>query len=360
MKAFFFALLWTLAGWSTSVAEQPTWTEINGTVYGAKPDGQGPIGGGSGYAHVVANGDFTVTNIDALIEALGKAKPGEVVFIPDETELDLTARIHIENLALKIPAGVTLAGNRGQNGSRGAILLSTALKTHGILHSAGPNVRIAGLRIQGPNPNQCLDHHQRAFGPGGDGHAYYYKLPVSDGIISEHPGLEVDNCEISAFSHAGVFLRKGDGHRIHHNDIHHCQYNGLGYGVSHCKASSVVEFNLFDWNRHSIAGSGEPGCGYIARHNVQLDASLSHCFDMHGGRDREDGTDIAGTTIEISNNTFLSPKLAVKIRGVPQDKCEVHHNWFEKHKEAAKAVGGLSEKTKAFDNVYGEKPTAAK
>jgi hypothetical protein len=155
-------------------------------------------------------------------------------------------------------------------------------------------------------------------------------------------------------------LNKGEGHHVHHNHIHHCQYNGLGYGVSHCRASSLVEYNRFDWNRHSIAGTGTPGCSYVARNNVQGESSLSHCFDMHGGRDREDGTDVAGTSIEISNNTFASSRLAVKIRGVPQDKCDVHHNWFMKQEDAAKAVGGLSEKTKAFDNVYGDKPAAAK
>jgi hypothetical protein len=193
------AILWIGLSGAALPAEQPTWTEIDGVVYGAKPDAQGPIGGGAGYARGISTGDFVVDSIDALIEALEKAKPGQVVFIPGETELDLTARIYIEDLVLKVPAGVTLAGNRGQNGSRGAIFLSTALKTKGILHTAGPNVRVTGLRLQGPNPNQCLDHHRRAFGPGGGEHAYYYKLPVSEGIVAEHAKLEVDNCEISGF-----------------------------------------------------------------------------------------------------------------------------------------------------------------
>ena len=29
-------------------ADPPTWIETDGTVYGAKPDDRGPIGGGSG------------------------------------------------------------------------------------------------------------------------------------------------------------------------------------------------------------------------------------------------------------------------------------------------------------------------
>ncbi len=336
-------------------AEKPTWVEIDNTVYGARPDKRGPIGGGAGYANIVTRGDYTVKDLDALLAALAKAKAGQVVFIPAETLIDLTARVYIEGLVLEVPAGVTLAGNRGHRGSKGALLTSDALKTPVMIRPTGPGVRITGLRIAGPNPKRYLDHHRRAFGPGGTRHKYYYKFPTSDGIRTEHPRLEVDNCEISAFSHAGIYLVKGDGHHVHHNFIHHCQYNGLGYGVCHNTASSLIEYNLFDWNRHSIAGTGRAGCSYVARHNVELGVSLSHCFDMHGGRDRKDGTDIAGTTIEIYNNTFGAPQSPVVIRGVPQDKCEVHHNRFLKHRQAARAVRA-ARKTRVYDNAYADKP----
>jgi hypothetical protein len=338
-------------------ADDKTWVEIGNQVYGAKPDARGPIGGGNGYRNIITKGDYTVTDLDSLLDALSKAMPGQVVFIPAETEIDLTARIYIEELVLVVPGGVTLAGERGRNGSKGALLTSDALKTPVMIRIAGPNVRITGLRIQGPCPKRYLDHHRRSYGPGGGGSGYYYKFPTSDGIRTEYPGLEVDNCEISAFSHGGIMLASGEGHRIHHNSIHHCQYNGLGYGVVHDTATSLIEYNLFDWNRHSIAGTGRPGSGYIARHNVELGESLSHCFDMHGGRDRNDGTDIAGTSIEISNNTFRPPNASVVIRGVPEQKCEVHNNWFLKHTDAKQAVRA-SEKTVVSNNAYWEKPKA--
>lgn len=343
---------------SCVAAGEPTWLEIDGTVYGAKADERGPIGGGSGYANIVTKGDFTVKDLDALLDALSKAKAGQVVFIPGETEIDLTARIYIEQLVLEVPGGVTLAGERGHDGSRGAILTSDALKTPVVIRPTGPDVRITGLRIRGPNPKRYLAHHRRAFGPGGGGHEYYYKFPTSDGIRTEQPRLEVDNCEISAFGHAGTYLMNGEDHHVHHNFIHHCQYNGLGYGVSHNTASSLIEYNLFDWNRHSIAGTGRPGNSYVARHNVELGTSLSHCFDMHGGRDRKDGTDIAGTSIEIYNNTFRAPQTPVVIRGVPQEGCDVHNNWFPKHADAKRAVRA-SARTTVHDNAYGEKPKAA-
>jgi hypothetical protein len=121
----------------------------------------------------------------------------------------------------------------------------------------------------------------------------------------------------------------------------------------------LIEYNLFNWNRHSIAGTGRPGNSYVARHNVELGVSLSHCFDMHGGRDRKDGTNIAGTSIEIYNNTFRAQQTPVVIRGVPEDKCVVHHNWFPRHSEAKRAVRS-SGKTKVFSNVYTDEPRVAK
>ncbi|MCA9134385.1 MAG: right-handed parallel beta-helix repeat-containing protein [Planctomycetales bacterium] len=357
--AFFFAWGLCFLGKSSLHAESSTWLEVGGIVYGAQPDQRGPLGGGEGYADVVTSGDFHVQDVDTLLDALSKAQAGQVIFIPGDTEIDLTTHVYIDQLALKIPEGVTLASDRGHQGSPGALLCSDALKTPAIIRTAGPRVRVTGLRIRGPNPKRYMEHHRRSFGPGGEGHKHYYKFPLSEGVVAAHPGLQVDNCELSAFSMAAISLDQGQDHHIHHNFIHHCQYNGLGYGVCLSNASALIEFNLFDWNRHSIAGTGQPGCGYVARHNVELGESLSHCFDMHGGRDRKDNTDIAGTSIEIYNNTFRGPKTPVVIRGTPQDKCEVHHNWFLQHAAAAKAVGGLSKQTRAFENVYGPQPTAA-
>ena len=74
---------------------------------------------------------------------------------------------------------------------------------------------------------------------------------------------------------------------------------------------------------------------------------------MHGGRDRKDNTNIAGTTMEMYNNTFLGPQRAVVIRGVPQDKCDVHHNWMPTHKDAEAAVRA-GEKTSTTNNLYAD------
>ena len=238
-------------------ADELTFVEIGNVVYGAKADERGPIGGGNGYASAITKGDYIVNDLDALLDALSKAKQGQVVFIPGNTEIDLTARIYIEQLVLEVPEGVTLAGDRGYRKSKGALLSSDALKTPVMIRAAGPNVRITGLRIRGPNPKRYLDHHRRAFSYGGGGHDYYYKFPISRGITTEHPHLQVDNCEISAFGHAGIHLIKGDGHHIHHNFIHHCQYNGLGYGVSLNTANKHKGMML--WRNKELRRESEHG-----------------------------------------------------------------------------------------------------
>ena len=51
--------------------------------------------------------------------------------------------------------------------------------------------------------------------------------------------------------------------------------------------------------------------------------------------------------------------MSVVIRGVPQEQCEITRNWFVGHGAIATAVGGISERTRAFDNVFGPSPSAA-
>ncbi|MSS73595.1 MAG: hypothetical protein EXS64_19210 [Candidatus Latescibacteria bacterium] len=327
-----------------------TWVEIDGALCGAKPDERGPTGGGKGYTGLLPRPSVRVATLDALLDALKTARRGDVVYVDGGAEIDCTERVHIENLVLEIPEGVTLASDRGQGRSQGGMILSDTFQTRPLIRAMGPDIRITGLRVRGPNPKRCLEHHRRSFAEG-RGHEYYYKFPLSDGIATEYPGLEVDNCELGGWSCSAISLRAGDRHHIHHNHIHHNQYNGLGYGVSHSQSFSLVEHNLFNYNRHSIAGSGEPGSGYEARHNVEIRHSLSHCFDMHGGRDRKDNTDIAGDYLRVHHNTFRADRAAVVIRGVPEEEADISHNWFYQTPEetSVRSTG----RTRIRNNAYG-------
>jgi hypothetical protein len=325
-------------------ASGQTWVELGGVTYGARPDEQGPIGGGVGYAHVVTDGTYRVKTIDELLDALGKAQAGDVIYIDPAAEMDFTGLVYAEKLVLGLSGGVTLASNRGQDGAPGALLYSDAFQTAPLLKTLDPDCRVTGLRLRGPDPKTRLDHHQRAFGTGrADASGYYYALPNSNGIQADHPNLEVDNCELSGWSHAAVYLTTGSGHHVHHNYIHHNQRNGLGYGVSHGygdECVSLIEFNVFDYNRHSIAGTGKPGNAYEASNNVEGGHAISHHFDMHGGGDRDDGTNIAGDWRRVRHNTFQgATQRAVVIRGVPQEKAQIHHNWFAAPQPGPAVIG---------------------
>ncbi len=54
-----------------------------------------------------------VKDLDSLLKALLEAAKGQVVFIPGDVEIDLTAWIYIEKLVLaEVPEGVTLCCDR--------------------------------------------------------------------------------------------------------------------------------------------------------------------------------------------------------------------------------------------------------
>lgn len=78
----------------------------------ANPTGD-PVGGGEGYSRILDGGDVTATTAEGLVAALQQAQPGQVIYVPDGVEIDLT-----EYGTLAIPEGVTLAGSRGRDGSR--------------------------------------------------------------------------------------------------------------------------------------------------------------------------------------------------------------------------------------------------
>lgn len=332
-----------------------TWVESEGKIYGAKPDKRGPIGGGKGYTQVITNGDYRVSGLDELLEALKKAKAGQIVYVDDKAVIDCTTRVYIEKLVIDIPGGVTLASGRGHAGSRGAMIFSDTFSTRPLIRTRGADVRITGLRIRGPDPERRMYHHNRSYKEG-YGSKYWSIFPVSVGIETTYPGVQVDNCELAGWSQAAIMLKNGAGHYIHHNFIHHNQCNGLGYGICLDIAEALIDYNLFNSNRHSIAGTGRTVSGYEAAHNVELGESLDHCFDMHGGSDRKDGTDIAGTWIKIHHNTFRALQTPINIRGTPEKECQVYENWFPNHTnpkdKGGKPAALHKEKTVLENNRY--------
>ena len=111
-----------------------------------------------------------------------------------------------------IPAGVTLASDRGLQGSLGGKILRHRVAADGTdyykiptLIVGGDNVRITGLQIQGFDVNQ--DQELESVG-----------LEIQSAIKARGVnGLEVDNCEIWGWSHAAVLFENSRSGYIHHN-----------------------------------------------------------------------------------------------------------------------------------------------
>ena len=287
-------------------------------TYGADANPTGnPIGGGDGYKNIVSrsNADFIVDTTSELVSALGSAQSGDIIWVEENANIDMSGRTST------IRAGVTLASNRGEDGSDGGRIYQTSAGSR-LFTIGGQNVRISGLRLEGP---------QKGTSASGS---------TNVGIYTSYRNLEVDNCEIFGWGNAAIGIAGTGGSDmktgayIHHNYIHHNQVAGLGYGV--CLSSggvALIEANYFDYCRHAITGAGMAGDGYEARYNIcgpNWITTSPHNFDMHGTSSGS-GT-IAGDTIKIHHNTFMGTTsqmpTCIAIRGVPRDGAYIDHNWF--------------------------------
>ncbi|MDD3927196.1 MAG: LamG domain-containing protein, partial [bacterium] len=290
-----------------SIAIVPSQADIDFNPTGS------PVGGGAGYQNMVSanQADYTVASESELLNALASAISGQVIYVDDAAQVDMSGES-----SLIIPAGVTLAGGRGQNIggaiSQGGLIYTSQYNTYPLFLAGGTGVRVTGLRLRGPYSERGT-------------------VEISRAIDTSYNGLEVDNCELWAWSHVAIYLIHGtdaaDKPYIHHNYIHHCQRDGYGYGVVVSHAYATIEANLFDWCRHAIAGSGYADSGYEARYNLVLENANSHSFDMHGRYEVGEPDDVAGDWIWIHHNIFRAThQRAIAIRGVPASWAKIEHN----------------------------------
>ena len=284
--------------------------------------GKDPIGGGTGYFRTVdrSKARFVVSGVEDLKSALKSASAGDVVYVEDNGRIDASA----EKDKIAVPGGVTIAGNRGENGAAGPLIFTTNLDHYPVFTTGGPGVRLTGVRVQGP------DMEIRATGD--------EQLHNAVGVVVSHPKAEFDNCEFFGWSAAAIqYGSAGQGGRVHHCYIHHNRRAGNGYGVYVHEAFVQIEANRFAENRHDIAGSGRAGSSYRACYNISEadEPFTSHAFDMHGNHNsRAPGEivpHIAGDSIVIFNNTFRSnrPRICIAIRGEPRRDLIIHDNVYE-------------------------------
>ncbi|MCP1716093.1 hypothetical protein J2T58_001968 [Methanocalculus alkaliphilus] len=281
--------------------------------YGADANPTGnPIGGGIGYNDIIQPNDPRVIAIihdkAGLLAALNQAKPGDIVYVDGNAHIDLSGTFDI-----RIPGGVTIASNRGENGAPGGRIYQNAFagdpQSGRPFNTDGPDIRITGLRLQGPYPTSENFRDGR--------HA----------IRSNHDNFEVDNCEIYEWGYAAIRLQDtgpDSGQYIHHNHIHTNLFTGTGYGIILFNSEVLIEANLFDNNRHSITGAGRPYCSFEARYNIVGPNAESAYFDMHQD---PDALQWGGDWIWIHHNTFLgTDQNAYNQRGQPRTGAWIEYN----------------------------------
>jgi hypothetical protein len=234
---------------------------------------------------------------------------------------------------------------------------------------AGNDVRVTGVRLDG--------------GMSDDPFSAVGKSDADGFAIYGGQNVEIDHGEIYHWRGSGVNVHDNENRLlnqsnadtvwIHDNFIHHNQHpsasncaagalgdhHATGYGVVVSGgAYARVERNVFDWNRHAIAGSGSDGDGYLLYRNlflrhggvhfrcvnaagalgfvlspfntaVAIVAGVlddlvyhTHIIDMHGSNDDGPGDQsggLAGEYMDIEYNTVLyTAGNGIHLRGTPR------------------------------------------
>jgi hypothetical protein len=296
---------------------------------------------------------------------------------------------------LHIPDNVTIESDRSASHAGGRLYMSANLSDPSAMLALRSGDRVTGLRLQGYSHARGGDESW-TIDPSNN-------IGTTDGLSIAQPDVLVANDEISNWPGSGVNVHdvtyanwppggviESEPHpakhsreddaiaalaaRVHitNSFIHDNVGCADGYGVSVGGSGfALIDHNVFDYNKHDVAGDGEPGTGYIASSNLVLTdgvecrgdsgkGSLTYGghFDMHGtaggaGSGHVGGT--AGTYIEIANNAIRGDqrfhvhlglggdrRAAFDIRGTPTDKAVFSGNVTEASGDDAVAVSGVS------------------
>jgi hypothetical protein len=267
---------------------------------------------------------------------------------------------------IHVPDGVTLESDRSPTRLGAVLSMSHEVFIPGednpkSMLDLGANSRVSGLRL---------------IGYGGDQH----HAPQGNGIRLTALDVLVDNNEIAFWSGFGVgvgpvpypdrpaqdteawILNAAPRVRIAGNFIHDNVDDDLGYGIVVGGSSyALIERNVFNFDKHDIAGDGSLGSGYIARLNFTQSDSFKTSqgdygghFDMHGtGTEPGHVGGTAGTFIDILDNTFRGDqqyhflghdrRLAFDIRGTPALRARFSGNVTEAPSDKAIKVSGADE-----------------
>lgn len=262
--------------------------------------------------------DVVVTQVEDIPSS---PSSGTTIWFEGSTTLDLGGRNYEYN-----SDNVTLASDRGVDGSEGALIRSTQ-RTKRVFELNGDNSRVTSLRLEGPEPESFDDEG----------------YPASEGISVNGAYVEIDNCVIRGFTHAAIEVGKGsypNWLHIHHCDLVDNHSKDLGYGVTVFHGHPRIRACYFDNNRHSVAGDGAADCGWTTIDCIGGEHHRLHAWDMHG-----DGNGNAGKYVDLRNNILLSThnwygtsgpsdygQETLSIRGIPREQCTIKYNAFSNTK----------------------------
>jgi len=308
------------------------WQDDDHTTSTTAPDGVA-MGGGTGYDRIVtrADADAVVSGASELSSALSAASAGDVVFVDGDATIDTGGS------RFDVPAGVTLASNRGESGAPGALLHTD--ETPQIMLRAAADARVTGLRLRGHSPDRTVTHRD---GISFDTPTYAMSLEGRD--------VEVDNCEVWGWSDRAVAVKRAGAH-VHHNYIYDNNGQGLGYGVA-ANEECLIEYNYFHNNRHSVTCAYDAP-GYTARYNHFSPVSVMHICDVHDPFQGE--TTLESNIVENGESrTWDNPAaegVAGYSGGFDGGSLSVTNNWFfdqgSAYDDGFAAVSGSG-------NVYGD------
>ena len=302
------------------------------------------IGGGTDYdPDTVAvdgrpcGGRVTVEHADWVVDDVttfqrvfgGELGEGEAVWLRGDREFDLTGLGLSRGTGLRLPNSVTVASDRGIDGSDGATLLVTDSKNFAPLFCATDDCRLTGLRFIGPETT----------------YREYDWTREGNAVQIAGDRVEIDDCLFRGWGHAGVKVGTdvdsgpivASAAHVHHSTFVDNALEQLGYGITVWHGDPCIHHCYLDGNRHSIAGNGAPDCAYHVVDNVFGPHSYLQVIDMHRGDEvAADGGRQAGQFLNIRNNLVMratSPTdgnlvTGIYIRGIPAEGGVIRDNRF--------------------------------
>ena len=324
-----------------------------------------------------------VTALQADNRIVGERPVPIVVELCNVQELDLTEHLHLTKQPIIIKSDRALIAAPGC--ARGPRKIGPRIRVRGVsgiraskrlFEIRGDNVVISGFQLEGPHPEFIVkgkDNTERGITIAPDrGQQPIRRIEICNMDMYHWSGAAIEVLDNTDDAERGRLFNTNEGAvHIKNNFLHHNRHGeGWGYGVVvGSGAYALIERNVFDENRHAIAGDSVDArkkdfSGYTARENLILPGGGVHCsnrwvfilsgwrhncwqthqIDMHGDKSwwrlGQHCCGTAGETILIERNTILyiggsagdlpatRRGYAIKIRGNPADKAVVDGNVF--------------------------------